>query len=225
MLSGLLVVNCGITCYHCTDDLDTSPSYPYREDCGLYDYDGTKFYMEYGNMCEIMIYDNGHTVRFPCKAHHDDGYCYDYVTHVNCFCTGDLCNTHSFCAQCGYPRPTPAENVITTLTTAKPSTFSPDTTTMTIAEPSPHSGNLRCYTCFNCPTIDESTPTIEDASFVTCVSTFLLSSDMEVIRSESDEDHPGGSCIQHSQTLMCWCSKDLCNDGSLPQNYKLIHLE
>ncbi|CAL4080491.1 unnamed protein product, partial [Meganyctiphanes norvegica] len=105
--------------------------------------------------------------------------------------------------QCGYPKPTPSS------------------TTMTTVEPSPPSGSLSCYTCFNCPAIDESTPVIEDATFVTCVSIFPLEFS-EVIRSGSDEDHPDGACIQHSQTLMCWCSTDLCNDGVLPQNYQLL---
>ncbi|CAL4228685.1 unnamed protein product [Meganyctiphanes norvegica] len=200
-IRGLQQVDCTSSCYECTDD-QAYTDFPYDPDCGSFGYHGDSI-LDSGieDMCSIVILNSGGIIRRANRGF-SDGQCRYQPSYTQCFCAGAFCNTNSFCGQCEYPRPTPS-------TTYASSTL----TTMKLSTPG---SSLSCYSCIDCPTVDVSTPVVEDASFVTCVSTVLLSSGTEVVRGGSDEDHTDGECLQHSESLMCWCSSDLCNDGTFP---------
>ncbi|CAL4066510.1 unnamed protein product [Meganyctiphanes norvegica] len=213
VLSGIQVTY-ALTCYHCTDKPGGDDYRPYDADCGRYDYHGASTEQDSDATCYIALMDDGFIQRsIYADNYYDDGDCRFGAYYTECFCKGELCNTNSFCAQCGYPRPTPITTEQTTSTTdpttLTPATREPTTSNPTTTEPV---ATLRCYTCVDCPKVEDSTPVIE-GDFLTCVSTIFLNS-AEVIRSGSHEDQPD-ECIHHAETLSCYCSSDLCNDYTL----------
>ncbi|CAL4214768.1 unnamed protein product, partial [Meganyctiphanes norvegica] len=204
-----------LNCYVCTDNPDDG-SVDYDADCGQYDYRRNTHTSD-NDGCGIDIYDNGFTFRAP-SGGWADGECYHGTDHTFCNCASSLCNTDSFCAQCGYPRPTPPGTTEYTpiATTVQPETTSTEATTTVLP---PHTttsfstntpAKRKCYQCINCGHVEASTPVIEDA-FLSCMTTMVLES-AEVIRSGSYTEYPDGECVAHTETLSCYCSKDLCND-------------
>ncbi|CAL4061084.1 unnamed protein product [Meganyctiphanes norvegica] len=182
------------TCYFCTDDPNDADDWPtYDADCGKFDYMGNTDSLSFGG-CSIRIYDSGYIDRWATIGN-EDGECIYETDSTACYCTGEYCNTDSFCADCGYPKPTPTTEG-TTMTTTSSSTAAPVT--------------LKCYQCINCGHVDNDTPVIE-GEYLSCVTTTVLES-AEVIRGGSSKEHPDGECSQNTATLSCWCSEDLCND-------------
>ncbi|CAL4157988.1 unnamed protein product, partial [Meganyctiphanes norvegica] len=207
VLSGIQVTN-ALTCYHCTDNPGEGSGRPYVADCGRFDYQGASTEQGDDTTCYIAITNDGFVQRGRSESPiFYQGGCQYGTSFTGCFCKGGLCNTHSFCAHCGYPRPTPTTTEQTTSTT-DPTTLTPVST----EPPTPSNPTLRCYTCVDCPEVEDSTHVIE-GDFLTCVSTIFLNS-AEVIRSGSHEDQPD-ECIHHAETLSCYCSSDLCNDYTL----------
>ncbi|CAL4088897.1 unnamed protein product, partial [Meganyctiphanes norvegica] len=177
-------VTADITCYYCSDNPSDES---YDPACGIYEYQGqTQNFGEYHDTCTITIYDKGYVLRGVSAGPFEDGECFEQDGYyTGCHCRGDLCNTHSFCAQCGYPKPTP-----------------------TPAE------TLKCYQCIDCAIVDEDTTPVVEDKYLSCASTVFMNS-TEVIRSGSYEEHTDGECIQHMETLTCWCSQDLCNNDQI----------
>ncbi|CAL4062135.1 unnamed protein product [Meganyctiphanes norvegica] len=202
------VTTASITCYMCTDD--PMIGFPYDPACGDYSYSGRAETWDGADTCYITINEGGYMLRgIYVGQGHGDGDCTYGIGYTACYCKGGLCNTESYCSQCGYPMPTPGSSTTietTTLTTTNPpttdaSTISPDT--------------LTCYQCMGCSSVDSSTPVNSDTSYQSCVTTISLSSGY-VIRGGSYDQHPDGECAQHTEIITCWCStKDLCNDEDI----------
>ncbi|CAL4188365.1 unnamed protein product [Meganyctiphanes norvegica] len=175
-----------ITCYFCTD----GPSgHPYDSECSEYSYNGLTTIGDF-DTCFLEIYDEGYLRRYVGSSGHADGDCVYGLGYTGCFCEGNLCNTESYCSQCGYPKPTPGTSTTTELTTT--------------------SGILSCYECIGCPNVDSSTPVISDASYLSCTTVVL--NDANVIRGGSYDHHPDGECAQDDDILSCWCSSNFCNN-------------
>ncbi|CAL4096304.1 unnamed protein product [Meganyctiphanes norvegica] len=197
VFSGIQVTE-ALTCYHCTNDPRENTGFPYDANCGQYDYHGDSTVQGDDTTCYVALWNDRYVQRGRLGSHaYDEGDCRYESLFTQCFCKGELCNTNSFCAECGYPRPTP--------TTTEQITSTTYPTTLT-KEPGM---TLRCYSCIDCPRVEDSTPVIE-ADFLTCVSTIFLNN-AEVIRSGSYEDQLDG-CIQNAETISCYCSSDICND-------------
>ncbi|CAL4124525.1 unnamed protein product, partial [Meganyctiphanes norvegica] len=200
-----------LTCYKCSDE--PGDDY-YDADCGLYDYRGHTSTSTYDG-CYIYIYDDGYVQRTHSDGR-EDGQCYYGSDHTGCACTSSYCNTDSFCAQCGYPRPTPTTTKDTTTeqptitTTAVLPSHTTDTTTLI---PTNSPATVKCFQCIACGHVDDNTPISED-EYTSCVTTVLLES-AKVNRGGSYKDHPDGECAQLTETLTCWCSNDLCNNISI----------
>ncbi|CAL4152829.1 unnamed protein product [Meganyctiphanes norvegica] len=141
------------TCYECTDDPDQG-GHTYDPNCGSYHYQGhTQTKIDYVS-CGIYIWNNGYTTRFIAGNAYDDGECRYHPTHTSCLCRGALCNTDSFCDQCGYPRPTPGTTeAITTTVTTTPAT------------------PTKCYSCIGCFSVEEGTTPVVEDGFTSCMTT------------------------------------------------------
>ncbi|CAL4181390.1 unnamed protein product [Meganyctiphanes norvegica] len=176
------------TCYHCSDI--PNDSLPYDSECSEYSYDGLTTTTVF-EVCFIEIQDEGYMRRGTGSSIYADGDCVYESGYTRCYCEGDLCNTESYCSQCGYPKPTPGTSTTTEVTTTSP-------------------GILSCYECIGCPSVDSSTPVFSDASYLSCTTVVL--NDANVIRGGSYDHHPDGECAQDDGILSCWCSSNLCNN-------------
>ncbi|CAL4061013.1 unnamed protein product [Meganyctiphanes norvegica] len=119
VVAGLQVTDASITCYECSDDSRNPYDHYYDIHCGAYDYHGHTVTSDDKNSCYLMIYDSGYTSRdVAISTSNEDGECvYPNVVsdHTSCYCWGSYCNTHSYCEQCAYPKPTPTTTEPTTL--------------------------------------------------------------------------------------------------------------
>ncbi|CAL4162880.1 unnamed protein product [Meganyctiphanes norvegica] len=220
-----------IMCYWCSNDSDSD--LPFDPECGKFDYHGNTL-GGYDN-CSIILYDSGYISRWIGGNGWDGGDCYYGEDFTACFCNHDECNTESYCAQCGYPKPTPTSDATTSdsqppttdATSATTSNSQPPTlysTTSITTNPQPTTtediitttteaaGNLKCYNCIDCGT-EDSTPIIED-KFLSC-STIVFLNSGEVIRSGSFDEHPDGECVEHTASVSCWCTDNLCNNFTI----------
>ncbi|CAL4160459.1 unnamed protein product, partial [Meganyctiphanes norvegica] len=269
LIMAVVQVTNAVSCYACQNVPAHNYYSDYDRDCGEFDYHGRNGTWRGYDTCWLSIQDNGYMHRGWDSFGHEDGEC-EYGTYYNpnhnytlCFCKGDYCNTDSYCAQCGYPKPTPSTTEFTTdittehtettttaevstpttyvttamttevptpttditpATTTEPSTPTSITTTAPTTEESTPitvttstttsdlpSLTLKCFHCIDCADVDEdSTPIIED-EFLSC-STIVFLNSAEVIRGGSYDEHPDGMCLEHTGSVSCWCSQDLCND-------------
>ncbi|CAL4126413.1 unnamed protein product, partial [Meganyctiphanes norvegica] len=235
--AGAQVTKARMTCYYCSTN--TESGIPYDSDCDSYYYNGSSISTYDGyTACDITVSDNGYVYRGGAFYDHTDGECSYGLDSTQCYCVGDYCNTESYCAQCGYPRPTPGTTELTTLTTSEPppttmgptteNTSEPPTTTMepitaTTSKPSQSTssattltsakppGSLRCYNCINCSSVDEDSTDVLEDEFLACTTIIFLDS-TEVIRGGTYDEHPDGECVEHTASVSCWCSHDLCNN-------------
>merc|ERR1711970_657049 len=209
---GLLQVTSALTCYYCTNDLSggSDSLRPYDADCGRFDYDDNTQEADSDNFgCSIIIYNTGYISRsIMWGGNYQDGDCVNLETSTQCYCEGDYCNTNSYCTQCGVTLTTPIVTEPTTESTTKIITSNTETTSLTSTKPS---GGLKCYQCIACDTVDDSTPVVSDETYRSCVTTAFLNS-AEVIRGGNYDEHPDGECAQHTESLSCWCTSDICND-------------
>ncbi|CAL4097055.1 unnamed protein product [Meganyctiphanes norvegica] len=186
-----------LTCYECTDN--PTDNYPYDPDCADYSYNVRTETWNVYDACYIRIYDDGYLERGIAGSGHEDGDCrYGRgADYTQCCCKGELCNTESFCSQCGYPWTSPPPP-------------GASTTTEAATTPSP-TVSLVCYQCNGCSSVDSSsTPVISDARYQSCVTTVPTSG--IVSRNGSYDQHPDGECAQDSEIISCWCSSSLCNN-------------
>ncbi|CAL4091867.1 unnamed protein product, partial [Meganyctiphanes norvegica] len=209
------------TCYYCTDDPNDRP---YDAECSKYDYQGhTEDWYGYHG-CSITIYDDNGYIYRGFDNENEDGNCRYGPSYTICYCTGSNCNTGSYCAQCGYPRPTPGLTTEdTTVTTTQQLPHTTEDTTVTMTQQPPHTTanttpistatpvTLKCFQCNPCGHVDDNTLVTED-EYLSCVTTMDLES-AEVIRGGSYKGHSDGQCAQNSETVSCWCSSDLCNNS------------
>ncbi|CAL4083909.1 unnamed protein product, partial [Meganyctiphanes norvegica] len=196
------------TCYRCSDD--PGDFLPYDPECSEYSYHGITD-THSSDTCFIEIQDGGYLGRGT-SGSHEDGDCVYGSSYTRCYCEGDLCNTESYCSQCGYPKPTPGTSTtteVTTLTTTNPPPPTTDDTTYT-STTTP--GILSCYECIGCPSVDSSTPVISDASYLSCTTVVTVLNDANVIRGGSYDHHPDGECAEDSEIVYCWCTSNLCNN-------------
>jgi len=231
VLSGHIQVASALTCYSCSDDPNSL--FPYDPECGIYSYNNVENTIEDTTpreICYILLKNNGNVQRGKNNngGKYDDGDCRYGTSFTECYCTGDLCNTDSYCSQCGYPKPTPVATETTTSTTSTttttPSTTSEaPTTTLSTTTESSSGGSLTCYNCFDCPSIDQnSTPVVEDEEFLTCVTSVLLNIKDEVVRGGSFDDRQDGECVQFDGVFSCWCTSSLCNGNIVGQMLELM---
>ncbi|CAL4122324.1 unnamed protein product [Meganyctiphanes norvegica] len=218
LCGGLLqVTTAEITCYECTDDPDNA-YHTYDPQCGSYHYQGHTDNMNGYDTCGIGIFNNGYTKRFIATTVSGDGECNYPYSLTECLCKGILCNSNSFCAQCGYPRPTPGTTEATTTTTTTVTTTpTPLTThvTTTLATTSVPLQNIKCYSCVGCFIVEEGTTPVVEDGFTSCMTT-VYQDRSQVIRGGSYEEHPDGECIGNKEAFSCWCSsKDLCNADAM----------
>ncbi|CAL4229961.1 unnamed protein product, partial [Meganyctiphanes norvegica] len=218
-----------LTCYNCHDDPDGgSYTYtPYDPDCGHFYYNGnTDERVDAGLTCVTVIENSGYVTRgIYMSPGHADGECYYGSSYTRCHCTGDSCNTASYCEQCRYPKPTPSTTEVTTHPTSKSTIGTTEATSLTTKEPISTTTDdiaitttnqlewLKCYNCIDCSSVDESTPVIEDENFITCVTIMVvISKEVDVVRGGSYDEYVDGECVQHSEIFSCWCTSNLCND-------------
>ncbi|CAL4151571.1 unnamed protein product [Meganyctiphanes norvegica] len=209
----LQVTTVEITCYECTDNPDGTHTYDSL--CGSYHYQGHTENRNGSDTCGIQIFDNGHIYRFIAGNIFYDGECYYDGSNTACFCKGVLCNTDSFCAQCGYPRPTPGttEATTTTVTTTPAPPTTDATTTMTTTSDPVH--GVKCFSCVGCFNVEEGTTPVVEDGFTSCMTTVYWQDRSQVIRGGSYQEHPDGECIGNTEQFSCWCSTDLCNADAM----------
>ncbi|CAL4151182.1 unnamed protein product, partial [Meganyctiphanes norvegica] len=217
------VTNADVICYKCSD---RPGSDWYDADCGAYDYRGNaETVVGDWDICYIQIYDNGYVTRSYARGP-DDGDCGYGSVWTYCYCKGDYCNTHSYCEQCGYPKPTPETTehpTIHTETTTEPlpsTTYTNYVTTTDLKSTSTDATtivpatSLRCFHCIDCATVSEGTTPIIEDQFLSC-STIVFLNSAEVIRGGTYEEHPDGECVEHTGSVSCWCSENLCNSYTI----------
>ncbi|CAL4162021.1 unnamed protein product, partial [Meganyctiphanes norvegica] len=162
--------------------------------------------------CCTIIEANGNIIRdtFFGNWNVEDGGCHYETNRVYCICTsGDLCNTGTYCEQCDFPFSTPP-----TTTTTVSTTRTSEVTTTSSFEP------LSCYSCYDCPEVDASTHVVQDPDITSCLTTILILDigTTIMIRGETrGNDVIDGDCLQHGESLTCWCKSPLCNDQSMAQ--------
>ncbi|CAL4177196.1 unnamed protein product [Meganyctiphanes norvegica] len=200
------LTNGSLTCYSCRDDPSYIGSDIYDPQCGAYDYDGQISTKERDG-CYIVIYDSGYVKRGGEFGQFEDGDCKYGPVYTECYCKRFLCNTDSYCEQCGVSPPTPGT---TEHTTTEPLT----TTYTTPATTSESTTTLSCYHCIDCNTVDEDTTPIIEDNFLSCSTISFLNS-AEVIRGGSQGAHPDGECLVTTATVTCWCNGDLCNKHTI----------
>ncbi|CAL4059512.1 unnamed protein product, partial [Meganyctiphanes norvegica] len=69
---------------------------------------------------------------------------------------------------------------------------------------------LSCYSCVDCPTVNQNTTVVFDENFKTCVTT--LTDQGTIIRSGGFDVHADGECIVDGTLTQCHCTNFLCND-------------
>ncbi|CAL4065488.1 unnamed protein product [Meganyctiphanes norvegica] len=99
----------------------------------------------------------------------------------------------------------------TSIDTSPVTTTDPTSPTTTSSDPAT---TLRCYHCIDCGTVDEDTTPIIEDNFLSC-STIMILESVEVIRGGSYDAHPDGECVEHTESLSCWCNGDLCNKHTI----------
>ncbi|CAL4069649.1 unnamed protein product [Meganyctiphanes norvegica] len=75
--------------------------------------------------------------------------------------------------------------------------------------PAPPTG-LQCYSCTNCPDVDENTHITQNIDFMAC-SFSILHSNGATIRGASKVEHIDGECEDSGSIFTCYCTSDLCN--------------
>ncbi|CAL4069473.1 unnamed protein product [Meganyctiphanes norvegica] len=191
-----------ITCYSCTNDPHLHGSAQYDADCGEPNYDG--YYGtsaptdQFKRGCATIIYDNGYIWRGWATDTEVAGEVCQHTdwqgSGLQCWCMEDKCNAH-LCDEC----------FDTTTTTVA-------TTTTTTTQQPPSKG-LSCYSCVDCPTVDESTTVVFDEDFLTCVT--IMTCPETVVRSGGLDAYPDGECYVNDGTILfCHCTTSLCNRGA-----------
>ncbi|CAL4152710.1 unnamed protein product [Meganyctiphanes norvegica] len=209
-----------VTCYECSDDPNDSSLPWYDPQCAKYDYNGLTYNYKNYDGCLLRIYDSGYVYRGAYNGPYEDGDCGPWSYYNECYCQGSYCNTDSYCEQCGFSPPTPrttehttetTTDSLTTIDTSPATTTEPASPTTTSSDPAT---TLRCYHCIDCGTVDEDTTPIIEDNFLSC-STIMILESVEVIRGGSYAAHPDGECVEHTESLSCWCNGDLCNKHTI----------
>ncbi|CAL4152790.1 unnamed protein product [Meganyctiphanes norvegica] len=99
------------------------------------------------------MWDNGYIWRGHPRGELEGDMC-QRIPDLQCWCLEDKCNSH-LCEEC----------VDTTTTIAATTTTTTTTTTQ-----QPPSKGLSCYSCVDCPTVNETTTVVFDEDFLTCVT-------------------------------------------------------
>ncbi|CAL4123375.1 unnamed protein product, partial [Meganyctiphanes norvegica] len=121
--------------------------------------------------------------------------------------------------------PHTATTVVET-TTESATTSNPETTTdsllttasmphtTTSASPivtTPAGSELSCYSCINCPEVDENTQVVQTDEYKSCVTTQF--DQTYVVRGGSEEYHEEDECNTDNENMIeCFCSSNLCNN-------------
>ncbi|CAL4180630.1 unnamed protein product [Meganyctiphanes norvegica] len=110
---------------------------------------------------------------------------------------------------------TESTTVTTTATTESTTTTTESTTTEAsttqLSTTSVPSAGLRCYSCIDCPAVDEETPHAVDLLFQSCV-TVTMGSESMVMRAGDYNLRQDGECFNEDAGIFCYCVGNLCNN-------------
>ncbi|CAL4067431.1 unnamed protein product [Meganyctiphanes norvegica] len=109
----------------------------------------------------------------------------------------------------GSPLPTTTTSPNTATTTLEP-THLPTTNPVQTTEPTEQ--GLKCYSCADCPQVDQDTNMLQREEYHTCVLTFYGNI---IIRGGSTEEKYNGDCIMHDGIMDCYCHSHLCNSQNI----------
>ncbi|CAL4097825.1 unnamed protein product [Meganyctiphanes norvegica] len=179
----------GTTCYSCQNYMVDSDDYD--PGCAAPDYDGMTDTDDWYEGCYVGINDDGTMGRWGDFIGESAPCEYDLWGNYECHCKGNLCNM-GLCDECSNPTPR---------------TYPPEPTTQPPTV-------LRCYSCHDCPKVDENTHIINGSDYNTCSLT-LIKSTGSIIRGASSSDQEAGDCIDNGGVETCYCAEDLCNGAPL----------
>merc|ERR1712179_773114 len=100
----------------------------------------------------------------------------------------------------------------TTLPTVPNTDITTDTLTSLPTTTESTGQGLSCYSCADCPLIEQDTNVLQLEEYLTCVLTFFGNT---VIRGGSTEEYHSGECILHNGVMDCYCHHDYCNNQNI----------
>ncbi|CAL4126674.1 unnamed protein product, partial [Meganyctiphanes norvegica] len=85
------------------------------------------------------------------------------------------------------------------------------TTELTTTTSSVPLEGLTCYSCLDCPAVDETTTTISSDDYKACATAYSSESGM-FLRFAVTQLHKDGECVDDGTLLKCFCTTNLCNN-------------
>ncbi|CAL4096329.1 unnamed protein product [Meganyctiphanes norvegica] len=186
-----------LRCFYCSDDQTDSN---YDSECGRNGYDGVSDTSYSHHSCYVTIWNDGSKiVRGMTGLSSEPGFCDDLGDRMTCYCITNDCNS-GLCRDCFVDHTTPKTTRHPTQPTLPPaSTASPGT-------------GLECYSCIDCQTVTEDTPTAVSQNHLSCFISIIAESGAElVIRGGDAVPHIDGDCVHEDGAFICYCSTNLCN--------------